>query len=160
MSAAEPATSTIGPTQSLVAVDPWRSARMLHATLLALSLVTVLLAAVLEIQGEMHVALSGWTLPETCVWRKFMAMNCPGCGMTRAFICLARGDFAGAWHFNPTALPLFAVVALQIPYRGWQLWRISRGQGEWISRWQVIVPVALGVVLLLRWVWWLAGSLF
>src|SRR5690349_913619 len=110
MSVVEPLVATIEAQPSPVVGDPWRSARILHASLLALSLVTLLLAAILEIQDETFVVLSGWTLPETCMWRRWLAMNCPGCGMTRAFVCLARGDVAGAWHFNAAALPLFAAV--------------------------------------------------
>lgn len=145
--------------QPIIASDPRRNVRVLHASVFALSLATLLLAAVLEIQGESFVALSGWTLPETCVWRCWLEMNCPGCGMTRAFICLVRGNLAGAWQFNAAALPLFAAVALQIPYRGWQLWRLSHGKEEWTSRWQAIVPLLLVGALIVRWFCWLGSFL-
>ena len=37
----------------------------------------------------------------SCVFQHFLGIPCPGCGMTRAFLCLTRLDFAGAWRYNP-----------------------------------------------------------
>lgn len=37
----------------------------------------------------------------TCVYKHFLGVPCPGCGMTRALICLLKLDFAGAWGYNP-----------------------------------------------------------
>ena len=35
-----------------------------------------------------------------CVFRKFLGIPCPGCGMTRALLCLLRLDLAGAARHN------------------------------------------------------------
>jgi hypothetical protein len=36
-----------------------------------------------------------------CLWRAVLGVPCPGCGMTRALLSLARGDLHAAWQFNP-----------------------------------------------------------
>ena len=54
-------------------------------------------------------------------------IDCPGCGLTRSFIRLVRGDVLGAWSFNPAGTLVFAVVVFQVPYRSWQIWRLAKG---------------------------------
>ena len=36
---------------------------------------------------------------------------CPGCGLTRAGICVLRLDFAGAWELNPFIFPIGILLA-------------------------------------------------
>jgi hypothetical protein len=38
-----------------------------------------------------------------CMLRRLFDLPCPGCGMTRAFAALARGDLATALAFHPWA---------------------------------------------------------
>lgn len=92
----------------------------------------VLLAAALLRVGEAGVVVPtwNWRLPELCTLRRLTGISCPGCGLTRCFISLAHGDLAAAWSFNPAGILLFAIVAAQLPLRGYQLWRIRRGRGE------------------------------
>lgn len=43
-----------------------------------------------------------------CPFRYIAGIPCPGCGMTRAWICLSRGDIDGAFFFHPLwSFPLF-----------------------------------------------------
>jgi len=37
----------------------------------------------------------------TCVFLHFLGIPCPGCGMTRALLCVLRLDFLGALDYNP-----------------------------------------------------------
>lgn len=41
---------------------------------------------------------------------------CPGCGITRAILCILTGQFARAWHLNPCAF-LWVFFALWFIYR-------------------------------------------
>lgn len=50
------------------------------------------------------------SLPELCVFHRVTGLDCPGCGMTRAFVRLMQGDWQGALAFNPISLPLFALL--------------------------------------------------
>ena len=54
-----------------------------------------------------------------CLFRRWFGVSCPGCGGTRAFCALAKGDFAGALRCNfwwlPTAVVLFSKSSSQAP---------------------------------------------
>jgi hypothetical protein len=45
-----------------------------------------------------------------CGFRFLVGAPCPGCGMTRACLALARGDVAGSLVLHPLALPLVAAA--------------------------------------------------
>lgn len=47
------------------------------------------------------------TMPVSCLWKSLLGVPCPGCGLTRAFVSLGRGDFQAAWDFHPWAFLLF-----------------------------------------------------
>lgn len=46
-------------------------------------------------------ATFGWTMGIPCLFDSLLGRECPGCGLTRAGVCLVQGDFAGAWAANP-----------------------------------------------------------
>ncbi|MFK7814546.1 MAG: DUF2752 domain-containing protein [Maribacter sp.] len=65
--------------------------------------------------------MENYMLP--CFTKKFIGIDCPGCGLQRALAFLFQGDFSAAWEMYPaifTIIPLFGVVAmnqlLQIKY--------------------------------------------
>lgn len=51
-----------------------------------------------------------------CLFRTITGHECPGCGMTRAFVALLHGDVAGAFRHNRMSLivlPLLAYVTVR-----------------------------------------------
>lgn len=44
---------------------------------------------------------------------------CPGCGTTRAIICILTGQFQRAWNLNPTAFAWVAFVCWCFYWRYW-----------------------------------------
>lgn len=46
-----------------------------------------------------------------CLFRLFLHIPCPGCGMTRAYLSLLRGDWRGAFGYHPMfwSVPLLAL---------------------------------------------------
>ena len=42
-----------------------------------------------------------WAVLFGCVVYQLLGIPCPGCGMTRAWLSLLRGDFAGAFRAHP-----------------------------------------------------------
>lgn len=44
-----------------------------------------------------------------CTFARTLHMPCPGCGSTRAMLCLVHGDIAGALRMNALA-PLFSLL--------------------------------------------------
>ena len=69
-------------------------------------------------------------LPSVCQFKNVTGLDCPGCGLTRAFVSIAHGRIAEAWQYNGASLLVFAFVLMQIPYRAIQIWRIRSGREE------------------------------
>jgi hypothetical protein len=89
-------------------------------------------------------------LPPLCLFHRLTGLDCPGCGMTRAFVCLMRGDLLGAWQMHPFSIPLLALAGaaalLPAPLRS----RLVRSQ----------FGVALqGGALAVLLIWWLQTKL-
>lgn len=66
-------------------------------------------------------------LPQSCMFRHLTGVDCPGCGLTRSFVHVARGDICEAFRFNAMGPILYLICLLQIPYR------ISEYCGLWRS---------------------------
>jgi uncharacterized protein DUF2752 len=131
-----------------------------HIVLLVLSSSVLIAAAVLSVrnQTEVLVPLFGFPLPELCLMRRSLGIDCPGCGLTRSFISLAHGNLRGAWSYNPAGPLLFAILAFQIPFRIHQLWRIRHRRPEVVMG--VAAQVGWGifvVALMTQWALRLAG---
>ncbi len=52
------------------------------------------------------VSVIGFGIP--CIFHKITGLQCPGCGISRMFLSLFRGDFASAWGYNPAVICLAA----------------------------------------------------
>lgn len=67
--------------------------------------------------------------PTVCVFRAVTGISCPGCGLTRAFAWLGRGELGRAFALHPFA-PLLAVEAAL----AWGLWgTVLAGRTTWPS---------------------------
>src|SRR5262245_17142778 len=137
--------------------------RLYHIILLAICSSVLLVATMLSIRERSDVVLPLLQLPvpELCMMRRMVGIDCPGCGLTRCFISLAHGDLASAWSYNPAGIWLFLIMAFQIPFRSYQLWRINHGQPEIVLPWapQITFGV-LAVGLIAQWALRLAGVTF
>jgi hypothetical protein len=47
----------------------------------------------------------------SCVYKKYLGIECPGCGMQRAFYYLIRGEFIESLKMFPALIPLMAMMA-------------------------------------------------
>lgn len=62
--------------------------------------------------------------------KKYYGWDCPGCGLTRSFISLSRGELVRAWQYNSGGPLLFLLIAIQIPYRTWRYFSLKKGNPE------------------------------
>jgi hypothetical protein len=91
-----------------------------HWEMLALACGIIALAVAMIVRKDGHAAfalLPGVPIPSTCPSQTIFGVDCPGCGLTRSFICFAHGDWHGAWSHNRVGWLLALTVVLQIPYR-------------------------------------------
>jgi hypothetical protein len=130
--------------------DPW-----FHWIFLGLAVTVLGLSCVLNLaEGPLQVIIPGLNrpLPAICTMQLLFGMDCPGCGLTRSFISLAHGNWWDAMRFNPAGPLVFTLVALQIPYRVWQIRRLQRGQPEYsVGSWGSYLIYAVMIALLLQW---------
>ncbi len=50
--------------------------------------------------------------PTLCAFRVLTHLDCPGCGLTRAYRAMGRLDVAGAFQYNPLGPALFTATVL------------------------------------------------
>jgi hypothetical protein len=126
-----------------------------HGIMLTGSVIIMLLSFVMKTNDSNQVFLPGLSMamPQSCVTKMYWGFDCPGCGMTRAFIRISEGQFTKARQLNAASFVVYLFVAVQIPWHAMQLLRIGRGVGV-VDSWWTIVP-ALGVIvtLVVCWIW-------
>jgi hypothetical protein len=55
---------------------------------------------------------TGWESPiPLCLLKGLTGLDCPGCGMTRAFLLIGHGRLADAAAMHPASIPAFLIVA-------------------------------------------------
>jgi Protein of unknown function (DUF2752) len=55
-----------------------------------------------------------------CPSKKFLHIECPGCGLQRSYIALMKGDLAASFQLYPAAIPmliLFCFLLLHLFFR-------------------------------------------
>jgi hypothetical protein len=100
----------------------------------------------------LHVWVPASGLQNTvCLFRRLTGIPCPGCGMTRAFAHLAKGEWAAAAHDHPLAFPLAAEIVLTwlawgaallgrlplrlpVRYEGWVIGHLAALTAFWLGR--------------------------
>lgn len=49
-----------------------------------------------------------------CISQNLFGIQCPGCGMSRAFLSILQLDFAGACKYNLLSIPLFFGILVYV----------------------------------------------
>lgn len=84
--------------------------------ILALSILIILAALSLDLHGT-RVFCVGQELPQTCLVRSVINLDCPGCGLTRSFLAISRLEMSKSIAFHPCGWLIGLVILLQIPFR-------------------------------------------
>jgi Protein of unknown function (DUF2752) len=103
------------------------------------------LAVVLRSAGLWDFESAITQLPPLCFFHALTDIDCPGCGMTHAFLCLARGDVAGAWAFHPFS-PLLAALLLALAWGPKKIW-------SWLQHSTVAQNASIAALTLVL-AWW------
>ncbi|MBX7218915.1 MAG: DUF2752 domain-containing protein [Blastocatellia bacterium] len=87
-----------------------------------------------------------------CPFKHMTGYDCPGCGLTRAFCALAKGEWFQAITFHPLSPLMFGLFWV---WWSWSLLKVS-GRNEWADKlaWPVTrrpFVVAVLTVFLVRW---------
>lgn len=56
----------------------------------------------------------------SCLNKKLLGIDCPGCGLQRSIVLLAQGDFIEAFKMYPaiyTIVPLFLLIGIKFFYK-------------------------------------------
>jgi hypothetical protein len=70
-------------------------------------------------------------LPSVCPFYNLTGLPCPGCGLTRAFVCLGHGQWRDSLHWHPLGWLVYGVCLLLwlrsglFGWRGVTLWPLS-----------------------------------
>ena len=84
-----------------------------------------------------------WLLQMPCVCKFLLGIPCPGCGMTRAWLCAIKLDISGAFRLHP----MFWSVPVMI------LWWLLDGHVFPKKLWNLIVPIAIGAGFAVNWLY-------
>jgi hypothetical protein len=78
-----------------------------------------------------------------CTLKSTTGMDCPTCGMTRAFCALAKGEWQRALRFHPLSPAVFAL------FGWWWLRSLLHllGKGTWVNRVETWFPPLLTVLV-------------
>ena len=130
-----------------------RSEICLHLLFLGMATIVLLMSFLMRYEEGTRVFLPGIqsAIPSICSSRLLFGINCPGCGLTRAFIAISHGQFQAAWNFNPASFAVYAFVAVQIPWHLMQLWRFSRHRPPIEHAVVYLAPIGLVIVLFVNW---------
>lgn len=69
---------------------------------------------VLHVTGVLSADRIGGAIPLFCPFKALTGIPCPGCGMTRAILSITKGDFQGAFGYNPFSFFLLFMVVISI----------------------------------------------
>jgi hypothetical protein len=47
-----------------------------------------------------------------CPSKRFLDIDCPGCGLTRGIMHLLHFDFTGAWEYNALSFPILIALGI------------------------------------------------
>ncbi len=66
--------------------------------------------------------------PVLCLWKLFLNIECPGCGLTRGICFLVHGRIVEAIRFNPLSIVALALLTLTFLKSSFHLYRAVTGR--------------------------------
>ncbi len=124
-----------------------------HGFMFVFATTIIVMSFVMRSVGPMMVFMPGssFPMPESCTARILFGVDCPGCGLTRAFISISHGNWLNAWAFNPASFAVYGFVIGQIPWRLFQIARMWRGVPAVHSIWLYLIPAVVYGCMFAQW---------
>lgn len=131
---------------------------MYRVLVLLMAITAISMSFVMRIEGDQKVyfPLSAEPLPDVCSSRSLFGVDCPGCGMSRAFISISNLEIERALAFNSASLIVYLFVVIQIPWQATQIFSTFYRGGP-IDTWWTLLPL-VGVIVWLLWCYFGTGS--
>ena len=89
----------------------------------------------------------------TCLIYNLLEIPCPGCGLTRAIVCLLHGDVINSIKYNMLAIP---VIIIYIVYSVWYIVDIVNNKNTLNSfiiknkKYIIILSIIIFILVLIR----------
>ncbi len=129
-----------------------------HRVVLALLLGALGIAVVLGALEMWRPSFSMEDLPVSCVFRRVTGVPCPGCGLTRSWVALARGAVSESLAFHRLGWVVMLYVGLQaFRHALWLLCGRCRRPVDRMGWWLDRGLVVLAAVLFINWAFVLAA---
>jgi len=98
-----------------------------------------------------QIRLFGHAIPPLCSFKMLTGFDCPGCGLTRAFVFALHGQFYASYMMHIWGIPLALFCLAQIPYRLILIVK-NRPAGRWFApSVKLWVTRFMGLSLILPW---------
>lgn len=101
---------------------------------------------------EVYIPFTIEPVPEVCGIRGILGVDCPGCGMSRAFISISNWEIDKALAYNSASLLVYVFVAVQIPWHAAQIFMTFYRAGPIDTWWTLLPPI--GTIIWLLWCYW------
>jgi hypothetical protein len=152
----EPVSQHSGPEAGSAGAGSAGSHRLVLLCCLGLLLAALLLSRAGS--GENAIEIVGVQLPSVCAFRNTTGLPCPGCGLTRSWVELARGDLETSLARNRLGWLLMIYVMLQAVRHGsWLVIPAARAAIERIGRWIDRGLFVMAAALVASWIVTLSG---
>ena len=118
---------------------------------LLLAVTAIALSFMMTVKDDREVCLPFTTdpIPEMCGIRGMLGVDCPGCGMSRAFISISNLEIDKGLAFNSASLVVYLFVVAQIPWHATQIFTTLYRGGPIDTWWTLFAPIS--VILWLLW---------
>jgi len=129
-----------------------------HKTYLVLTLIMLVAPIFLNIAPDApsDLEIGGYKLPPSCPSQRFFHSQCPGCGMTHAFVCITHGQIRDSFRWNRVGLALYLFFVYQVIFRIYILRNRESIYSLTVIDTQYFISLAMIVLLILNW----GGGLF
>lgn len=104
---------------------------------------SIFLAEILLFLG---IVFFGWRFE--CLFKRFIGLRCPGCGLTRAFFALMSFDIKSALKYNFLSLPLFLFIINLNRFIIADIIFLSEKTEKFLAGFKGILPTIIGAIVL------------